>query len=259
MDENQQTVPPAQYPDGSRVLCADGQPLGEVVATYREHLIVERGYFFPTNFYVPYAAIAEAGGGDIVLALTGHDALSQGWHIPPADPVVPEAPAPAPPPAKPVATSTTAAPVVPAEVAPIEEPVAAERDTATPEPVPAEATTAAPAVVATDVPEVAPEPEAAQAIMEATTTTAAPAAPVVETAAVEAAVEVQSFQPDATVPPPEEPEDAGTVSLSPSFVGIPGRRLTDSELWSLLEPKDTPAEPDEETEDTKDAPGKPDS
>ena len=128
MDENPQAMPPPQYPDGSRVLCADGQTLGEVVATYREYLIVERGYFFPTNFYVPYAAIAEAGGGDIVLAVNGQDALAQGWHAPPEDPVVPipsAEPAPVAPaqrqttaaPPRSVPAATTAAPEVPAAAA----------------------------------------------------------------------------------------------------------------------------------------------
>ena len=175
MDENQQAMPPPQYADGSRVLCADGQTLGEVVATYREYLIVERGYFFPANYYVPFAAISEAGGGDIVLSLNGQDALAQGWHTPPEDPVVPEVQTPVPPKAEPVAT--TVAPVVPAKAAQAMEPVTT--------------TTAAPTVAAPEefdtesakadkpsVPEQAPQ-EIAGALIDATTT-AAPAIPVEE-------------------------------------------------------------------------------
>jgi hypothetical protein len=100
----------------------------------------------------------------------------------------------------------------------------------------------------------APEPEALEkTIAQVETTTAAPALPVDETVAVEEAVEVQSFQPDATVPRPAEPEESGTVNLAPSFVGIPGRRLTDAELWSLLEPKDSPGEGDESAEQPENA------
>ncbi len=287
MDEHPQTVPPPQYPDGSRVLFADGQTLGEVVTTYREYLIVERGYFFPTNFYVPYAAIAEAGGGDIVLSLTGKDALAQGWHTPPLDPVVPEAQEPAsplsepvpaaqgkaaaskrkatttPPPADPVAT--TAAPVVAKAAAVADEVSAEEFVAAAPEPNVAVTTTASPTVAVAAEPEMPSAETAAPSLQEkartqpadshvapqrvapasATSTTPAPAAPPAEMAAVKEAVEVQSFQPDASVPPPGEPEEAGTVSIAPSFVGIPGRRLTDAELWSLLEPKIEPSESDD--------------
>ncbi len=274
MDENSQTMPP-QYADGSRVLCADGQTLGELVATYREYLIVERGYFFPTNFYVPYAAIAEAGGGDIVLSLNGQDALAQGWHTPPADPIAPETRAPVAPPVEPVAT--TAAPLVPAEAAPISEPIVAEAVRPTPKTEPVVTTTEEPTVAAVGEPGVSTETKAEQAVQRAesepvspenasvkvdTTTTAAPAVAVEEIAAAEQAVEVQSIQPDASVPPPAEPAEAGTVSLAPTFVGIPGRRLTDAELWSLLEPKDTPADSEEQPEDAEDkknAPDKPDS
>lgn len=262
MDEQQQTIPPPQYPDGSRVLCADGQTLGEVVATYRDHLIVERGYFFPTNFYVPYAAIAEAAGGDIVLSLNAREALAQGWHTPPADPVVPEAPAAPPVVAAPpvAATPTTREPVAPAPtLTPAPEPAYEDAVTTTEAPVgaPEIEHDNAPVEQQVNAPDEPPVPEqvslAEAPPEEHRSTTAPPAVPPAETVALEEAMEVQSYQPDASVPPPAEPEEAGTVSLTPSFVGIPGRRLTDAELWSLLEPKDDPAEPEGPTAQPGDA------
>jgi hypothetical protein len=89
----------ADAPEGTRVVGADGAKLGEVVAVYRDRLIVERGFFFPTDYYVPFDAVAAYERGTIYLALPRDEALNQGWQTPPVDEVLPDVAAPAPAPA----------------------------------------------------------------------------------------------------------------------------------------------------------------
>ena len=102
-------------PEGTRVVGLDGAKLGEVVAVYRDRLIVERGFFFPIDYYVPFEAVLAYERGTIYLALSRDEALHQGWQTPPVDEVLPEpvapAPAPTPPPTQPAApTAASAAP-----------------------------------------------------------------------------------------------------------------------------------------------------
>lgn len=249
-------TPSRRYADGSRVLCADGRSLGEVVGTYREYLIVEKGAFFPTAMFVPFAAVAQAGAGDIVLSLTIQEAQDQDWHTIPEDPPMPEpearpAPARVPPapPRRPAAAplSPPSGDFPPATTVSPASPAAAVSTTPVP-PSPADPAPPRPAESAEPAPSAgAPDPTVATS----TTTNApmaprpAPEAPSVQiptaaSAVPEDSIEVQAMEPDASVPPPVDPD----VAASPT-IGIPGRRLTDAELWSLLEPRAPGAAPDE--------------
>lgn len=274
-------VPPSRrYADGTRVLSADGQTLGEVVATYREHLIVERGAFFPTAMFVPFEAIAQAVAGDIILSLTAYDAHAQGWHAIPEDPPMPEPEArPASSRVQPaVTTRPTAPPPSPSSPPADIEPAGPAAAAATQAPAPTTQRPAAPTAPDPDQPaevRAVPPPAATHDPARATpTTTAPPVTPRpaldIRTVAPAAApsndpaqpIEVQAMQPDASVPPPDVPGISMPPSVepdapAPSVPGIPGRRLTDAELWSLLEPRAQAAASEDggDAEKTGDPPG----
>lgn len=309
---------PAQYAEGTRVLGADGRRIGEVVAAHRRHLIVERGFFFPTSYFVPFEAVAHAEGGDIVLAMTTAEALAQGWEVPPADPiteVVPAAPLlpnptpdptfPAPETAAAWRPATSASASASASSAPqpkakpaqagadraaeLEQPAASEPEgpaaTTAAAPVAAAAETGAPAIEPAkpepteliEAPLTPPEQELASPVKAAKAAEAAPPAetaaaadaktvapeeaasiPVpstqIEVAAVEPAAEAQDQQKDAlsealpaeTQKAAAEPETPFGLG-APSIVPIPGRRLTDAELWALLDPKAAEGEAGDES------------
>ena len=68
---------------GAEVVDADGEHLGNVIAAAPDYIVVERGLFFPTDYYIPRTAIAEAVEGRVRLAVTKHNVLDQGWDVQP--------------------------------------------------------------------------------------------------------------------------------------------------------------------------------
>jgi hypothetical protein len=46
---------------------------------------VEKGFFFPTDYYIPISAIASADKNGIYLTVSKQDALNQDWNLAPAD------------------------------------------------------------------------------------------------------------------------------------------------------------------------------
>lgn len=271
------------YPDGSRVLGMDGLPIGEVVASYREHLIVERGYFFPTNYYIPFSAVADSGGGDVVLNVSRIEALTHGWDRPPADPIAPAASTlPAPPP-DPIFAGT---PGPETTRRPFGPPVAPPAVVPAPQ-MEGSALVAGPAPQVADT-ELSVSPDAiddsepksdsldhsnqpmnvsgpkAPDVPLSTAVDAGEAVTVVETTATGSDVPVGTGETAAPLPqspPPSGPSvdvphddvaetaaESGTSDTPETatgypapMVGIPGRRLSDAELWSLLEPKEESA------------------
>jgi hypothetical protein len=73
-----------QIPEGADVIGADGDKVGTVVATDASYVIVEKGFFFPTDYYVPLRAIANFDGDKVHLTVTKNEALNQEWGQPPA-------------------------------------------------------------------------------------------------------------------------------------------------------------------------------
>lgn len=75
-----------QIPEGAEVRSADGDKLGKVVAVQGNYLVVEKGFFFPTDYYVPTSAINTFDGGTVYLNVGKDQALAQGWdQIPTTD------------------------------------------------------------------------------------------------------------------------------------------------------------------------------
>src|SRR5215217_5013044 len=70
-------------PEGTEVVAADGDKVGKVIAAQGDYLVVEKGFFFPTDYYVPRTAIASYDGDKAYLAVTKDQALNQAWDVAP--------------------------------------------------------------------------------------------------------------------------------------------------------------------------------
>ena len=67
-------------PEGATVYGADGEKVGTVVAVGANHLVVEKGFFFPTDYFVPFSVVVGRVGDDgVVLSVTREVVLSQDW------------------------------------------------------------------------------------------------------------------------------------------------------------------------------------
>ncbi len=73
------------FAEGNDVVSSDGEKVGEVVGVHRNHVVVEQGFFFPTDYYIPTGAIADYDGERITLNVTKDAALDQGWDAVPTD------------------------------------------------------------------------------------------------------------------------------------------------------------------------------
>jgi hypothetical protein len=66
-------------PEGVSVLTADGVDLGNVIETRPGLLVVEKGRIFPSDLYVPRAAIVAFDGERVRLAVDKDEALAYRW------------------------------------------------------------------------------------------------------------------------------------------------------------------------------------
>src|SRR5690349_14320153 len=73
------TVQQWQIPEGTDVIGADGDKVGKVVAAQAQYIVVEKGFFFPTDYYIPTNAINNYDGDKVYLNVTKDEALNQGW------------------------------------------------------------------------------------------------------------------------------------------------------------------------------------
>jgi len=66
---------------------SDGAKVGSIVAVDPRYLVVEKGFFFPTDYYIPTSAIARIDPADdaVWLTVSKDDALNQGWDVAPSD------------------------------------------------------------------------------------------------------------------------------------------------------------------------------
>src|SRR5215211_8053053 len=74
--------------EGTDVVGSDGDKVGEVVAVQDTYVVVEKGFFFPTDYYVPTSAIANYDGEKAHLSVTKDEALHQGGDVIPGDETV---------------------------------------------------------------------------------------------------------------------------------------------------------------------------
>jgi uncharacterized protein (TIGR02271 family) len=70
---------------GAEVFGADGEKVGTVAEVYPGYIVVEKGFFFPTDYYIPMSAIASADNNQVYLNLAKDAALNSGWDAQPTD------------------------------------------------------------------------------------------------------------------------------------------------------------------------------
>ena len=64
---------------GDDVYGSDGDKVGTVAEVQSGYLVVEKGFFFPTDYYIPMSAVASAGDGQVSLNVAKDAALNSGW------------------------------------------------------------------------------------------------------------------------------------------------------------------------------------
>jgi len=69
--------------EGTDVYGSDGEKVGSVVAVQPNYVVVEKGFFFPTDYYIPTSSIASEDEGRVYLSVTKDQALNQGWDTEP--------------------------------------------------------------------------------------------------------------------------------------------------------------------------------
>jgi uncharacterized protein (TIGR02271 family) len=64
---------------GDDVYGSDGDKVGSVAEVQSSYLVVEKGFFFPTDYYIPMSAVSSASDGQIHLNVAKDAALTSGW------------------------------------------------------------------------------------------------------------------------------------------------------------------------------------
>lgn len=82
MDADQNTL--SVY-EGMDVVGSDGEKLGSVDRVEGNYVVAKKGFFFPTDYYVPANAIASVDEDRVLLSVPKETVLDQGWDAPPFD------------------------------------------------------------------------------------------------------------------------------------------------------------------------------
>jgi uncharacterized protein (TIGR02271 family) len=64
---------------GNEVYGSDGDKVGAVSEVQRDYIVVAKGLFFPTDYYIPRSAIASGSNGQVYLNVDKDAALTSGW------------------------------------------------------------------------------------------------------------------------------------------------------------------------------------
>jgi uncharacterized protein (TIGR02271 family) len=73
------TTDSSQIMAGDEVIGSDGDKVGTVAEVQPTYIVVEKGFFFPTDYYIPMSAIASVANGQVVLNVAKDAALHSGW------------------------------------------------------------------------------------------------------------------------------------------------------------------------------------
>lgn len=73
----------SQISVGDDVYGSDGDKIGTVAEVQANYLVVEKGLFFPTDYYIPMNAVSSASDGQISLNVAKDAALNSGWDTAP--------------------------------------------------------------------------------------------------------------------------------------------------------------------------------
>jgi uncharacterized protein (TIGR02271 family) len=74
-----------QFREGDNVVGSDGEKLGKIHSVGQGYLVVEKGFFFPTDYYIPYNAVSsyDEGDGTVYLSVSKDEAMNSGWDMEP--------------------------------------------------------------------------------------------------------------------------------------------------------------------------------
>ena len=61
------------------VITADNQDLGHVAEVYEDSFLVHKGFFFPTDRYIPYSAITSVDNDRVHLTMAADEAKDRDW------------------------------------------------------------------------------------------------------------------------------------------------------------------------------------
>ncbi len=64
---------------GTPVYGSDGEKIGEIAEVQPEHFVIEKGFIFTTDIYVPITAIASRDGEGVRLSLTKQEVENGDW------------------------------------------------------------------------------------------------------------------------------------------------------------------------------------
>ena len=73
------TTDSSQIMTGDEVYGSDGDKVGTVAEVQPGYIVVAKGFFFPTDYYIPMSAIASVSGGQVYLNVGKDAALNSGW------------------------------------------------------------------------------------------------------------------------------------------------------------------------------------
>lgn len=76
---------PLQLREGMNVVGSDGDKVGEVDRLEGDYVVVKKGMFFPTDYYIPTSAFTTADADQAYLNVTKDVALNQGWDVAPTE------------------------------------------------------------------------------------------------------------------------------------------------------------------------------
>jgi hypothetical protein len=71
--------------EGEDVYGSDGHKVGRIFEVYPTYFVVEKGFFFPTDYFIPKYAVARSENDRVYLNVTKGDALHRGWDVPPEE------------------------------------------------------------------------------------------------------------------------------------------------------------------------------
>lgn len=64
---------------GNDVFGSDGEKVGRIAELYPGYITVEKGFFFPSDYFIPRQAIQAVQGNEVYLNVTKDAALHSGW------------------------------------------------------------------------------------------------------------------------------------------------------------------------------------
>src|SRR5690349_1450289 len=71
---------------GYDVFAADGEKVGDVQEVHPHYMVVSKGFFFPTERYVPVSAITDVRDERVSLNITKDQIDNESWETVPAEP-----------------------------------------------------------------------------------------------------------------------------------------------------------------------------